>query len=202
MSRTRSLLKRTIVTRVRGRPSLSVFGPSRCDLSMSVNTSGAVRPMVSLMTNNTLSSVVPSPCSGSPCIRRLGRLEYCSWLTESISSSASRCSSPSILASLRVSWDVKWSTLAVSDEITASSSFGWKGAFICLATVSSLSSATILMARSSSSDALCLDFGMLATMGGYQWRWPTSSATFAFLVAGSLIKLPQTKVIIRSTHKV
>ena len=164
MSRTRSLLKRTIVTRVRGRPSLSVFGPSRCDLSMSVNTSGGVRPMVSLMTNNTLSSVVPSPCSGSPCIRRLGRLEYCSWLSESISSFPSRCSSPSILASLRASWDIKLSTLAVSDEITASRCFGWKMAFICVATVPSLSSATILMARSSSSDALCLDFGMLATM--------------------------------------
>ena len=51
VSRIRSVLKRMITARVRGRPSLSVFGPSRCDLSMSAKASGGVKHMVSLITN-------------------------------------------------------------------------------------------------------------------------------------------------------
>ena len=98
VSRIRSVLKRTITAR--GRPSLSVFGPSRCDLSMSAKASGGVKHMVSLITNSTLSSVVPSPCSQIPWIRTLGRRVYCSWLSESISRFASIFSSPSILPSL------------------------------------------------------------------------------------------------------
>ena len=41
-----------------------------CIRRMSAKASGGVKPMVSLITNSTLLSVVPSPCSeiGTPCL--------------------------------------------------------------------------------------------------------------------------------------
>ena len=50
---------------------------------MSVINSGGKSDIVTFISCNTFWSALPSVASGSPWIRRFGRLEYCSWLSAS-----------------------------------------------------------------------------------------------------------------------
>ena len=87
-SRSHSLRNRTMIARVRGRPSLSTRRPRRWLRSRSCSCSGGVIPSLPFAMSRTFSSV-SSPCStaGIPSNRRFGRRVYCS--SESFASASS-----------------------------------------------------------------------------------------------------------------
>ena len=134
-SRTRSLRKRTMMARVRVRPSLSARRPRRWLRSRSSISSGGIISSSVLTISNTLASVSsPWSLSRIPSNRRFGRRVYCS--SESFASARSRTSLSRLAIFVSFSWTRcdSLSTVVVSASMRPDNSTGNRAFFRALST--------------------------------------------------------------------
>ena len=109
----------------RGRVWPTTTRPSRWQRSIWSISSGGLKPMFTLIASRTFRSVSsPRTSSDKPCIRRLGRREYCSHLSRSSSTFVNLSSSSVIFASFSLNWEDRVATVVLRMSILLESYCG------------------------------------------------------------------------------